>query len=346
MTNVGIIGATGYVGIEIVRLLQQHPQVNITSLVSQSFSGEQISNVYPNLYKIFDLECVSLDIDKISNSADIFITALPHNISKTIIPTLVENGKRIIDHSSDFRYKDIDVYEKTYNTKHEMPYLLQSATYGLPELYRSSIKNSTIIGNPGCYPTCSILALAPLIKNKIIDFDNIVINAASGISGVGRSSSLSNIYCECSENYRAYNISTHRHTSEIEQELSLIGNSQIRVSFNTHLVPMKRGLLCTTTANLSKPIDTNEVLSVFKEFYKDEFFVRILEYKKLPETKWVSGSNFIDIALVIDKRLNKIIVLSALDNLIKGAAGQAIQNLNIMCGYPENTALKLSGLYI
>jgi len=346
MVNVGIIGATGYVGIEIVRLLQQHPEINITSVVSQSFSGQKISSVYPNLNKIFDKDCESLDIEKIASTAEIFITALPHGISKAIIPTLLEKGKKIIDHSADFRYKDVNVYEAWYNTKHEMPFLLQSAVYGLPELYREQIKNATIIGNPGCYPTCTILGLAPLIKNKIISFENIVIDAASGISGAGRNNSLNYQYCECSENFKAYNISTHRHTSEIEQELSILGGADIKVSFNPHLIPMKRGMLCTITTNLENNITESDICALYKDFYKNEIFVRILEDKNIPETKWVSGSNYIDIGFVIDRRLNKIIVISAIDNLIKGAAGQAVQDLNIMCGFPEDTALKLPGLYI
>ncbi len=346
MINVGIIGATGYVGIEIVRLLQNHPEFNISTVVSQSFVGKKISDVYPNLRNVFDLECEELDIEKISQKADIFVTALPHGISKDVIPKLVEKGKIIMDHSGDFRYKDVEVYEKWYNTKHNMPELLDLAVYGLPELHRKAIKNAKIIANPGCYPTCSVLGLAPLLSNKLIETKNIIIDAASGVTGAGRNTELPNQFCECTENFKAYKVSTHRHTSEIEQELSLLANEEIIVSFTPHLVPMKRGMLSTIYANLTSEKSASELISLYKEFYKDEFFVRILDEGKLPETKFVAGSNYIDISVVVDKRLNRVIVLSAVDNLGKGAAGQAVQDMNIIYGFPEHTGLTTPGLYL
>ncbi len=346
MINVGIIGATGYVGIEIVRLLQNHPQINITSVVSQSFIGKKISDVYPNLRNVFDMECEGLDIDRISEKADIFITALPHGVSKEVIPKLVKKNKRIIDHSGDFRYKSVEVYEKWYNAKHGMPELLDISVYGLPELHREAIKNAKIIGNPGCYPTCSILGIAPLISNNLIDKKNIIIDAASGATGAGRSTELANSFCECTENFKAYKVSTHRHTSEIEQELSFLAGEEILVSFTPHLAPMKRGMLSTIYANLSCEKSASELIELYKEFYKNEYFVRILEEGNLPETKHVAGSNYIDIGIVVDKRLNRVIVLSAVDNLGKGAAGQAVQDLNIMCELPEHTGLVTPGLYL
>ncbi|NLD48190.1 MAG: N-acetyl-gamma-glutamyl-phosphate reductase, partial [Clostridiaceae bacterium] len=343
MINVGIIGATGYVGIEIVRLLQNHPDINISVVVSQSFVGQKISEVYPHLKNVFDMECENLDIDRIAEKADIFITALPHGVSKEVIPKLIEKGKRIIDHSGDFRFKSVEVYEKWYNTKHGMPHLLDISVYGLPELHREEIKNARIIGNPGCYPTCSILGIAPLLREKLIETKNIIIDAASGVSGAGRSTELPYQFCECTENYKAYKVSTHRHTSEIEQELSLLAGSEILVSFTPHLVPMKRGMLSTIYANLTSEKTTSQLLDLYREFYKDEFFVRILDEGKLPETKFVSGSNYIDIGLVVDKRLNRVVILSALDNLGKGASGQAVQDLNIICGLPEYTGLTAAG---
>ncbi|ODM26634.1 N-acetyl-gamma-glutamyl-phosphate reductase [Acetivibrio mesophilus] len=346
MANVGIIGATGYVGIEIVRLLQNHPDINISSVVSHNFAGEKISDVYPHLKNIFDMECDELDIDKIANKAEVFVTALPHGVSKEVIPKLIEKGKRIVDHSGDFRYKSVEVYEKWYNTTHGMSHLLELSVYGLPELYREEIKNAQIIGNPGCYPTCSILALAPLIKNKLVDTKNIIIDAASGISGAGRKTDLPYQFCECTENFKAYNVSTHRHTSEIEQELSFLAGQELTVSFTPHLVPMKRGMLATIYANLNYEKSTSELIVLYKEYYKNEYFVRILDEGKLPETKNVAGSNFIDISLVVDKRLNRVIILSAIDNLGKGAAGQAVQDLNIMFGLPEHRGLTSSGLYL
>ena len=235
MKKVGIIGATGYVGIEIVRILQNHPDIQISSVVSHSFVGKKISDVYPNLRNVFDMECEELDIDKISEKAEIFITALPHGISKEVIPKLVEKGKRIIDHSGDFRYKSVEVYEKWYNTTHGMPHLLDISVYGLPELHREEIKSAQIVGNPGCYPTCSILGLTPLLKNRLVDTKNIIIDAASGVTGAGRNTNLPYQFCECTENFKAYKVSTHRHTSEIEQEISLLTGEDVLVSFTPTL---------------------------------------------------------------------------------------------------------------
>ncbi|AUG58771.1 N-acetyl-gamma-glutamyl-phosphate reductase [Acetivibrio saccincola] len=345
MFNVGIIGATGYVGIEIVRLLQNHPEINISTVVSHSFAGQKISDVYPNLKNVFDMECESLDIDKISEKADIFITALPHGISKEVIPKLIQRNKRVIDHSGDFRYKSVEVYEKWYNTKHGMPHLLDISVYGLPELYRDKIKDAKLVANPGCYPTCSILAIAPLLKNKLIKTKGIIIDAASGITGAGRNTTLPFQFCESSENFKAYKVANHRHTSEIEQELSFLANEEIMVSFTPHLVPMKRGMLCTIYADLACDKSAKEIIDIYKEYYKDEFFVRIMDEGKLPETKYVAGSNYIDIGIVVDERLSRVIVLSALDNLGKGASSQAVQDLNIMFGLPEHSGLTAPALY-
>lgn len=319
--KVVIIGATGYVGIEIVRLLQAHPGVVISSVIGQSFTGQKISDVYPNLRGIFDMECKSLDIDTLAEQGDIFINCLPHGISKDFIPLLLEKGKRIIDHGGDFRYKDVSVYEKWYKTKHELTELLKVAVYGLPELYRNKICDANLVANPGCYPTCSILGIAPLLTNNIIESNNIIIDAASGVTGAGRKTDLPYQFCECTENFKAYGVSTHRHTSEIEQELSLLANEEIMVSFTPHLAPMKRGMLATIYATLKVDTTASELVNLYKEHYKGETFIRIMDEGKLPETKNVAGSNFIDIGIVVDKRLNRVIVLSALDNLGKGASG-------------------------
>lgn len=346
MINVGIIGATGYVGIEILRLLSRHPGVKITTIVSQNFVGQKVSDIYPTLRNVFDMECDELDIESISKKADLFITALPHGVSKEVIPKLIALDKRVIDHSGDFRYKNVEVYEKWYGIKHQMPELLEKSVYGLPELYCDKIKDAQIVANPGCYPTCSILGIAPLLKNNIIETKNIIIDAASGVTGAGRSTDLPYQFCECTENYKAYKVSNHRHTSEIEQELSFLANENILVSFTPHLTPMKRGMLATIYGNLKKETSTSELINLYREFYKNEFFVRVLDEGKLPETKFVAGSNFIDISIVVDKRLNRVVVLSCLDNLGKGASAQAVQDLNIMCGYDEKTGLEAPGLYL
>lgn len=344
--KVVIIGATGYVGIEIVRLLQAHKGVEITAVIGQSFVGQKISDVYPNLKGIFDMECESLNIDKLPDKGDIFINCLPHGISKDFIPLLLKRGKKIIDHGGDFRYKDVKTYEKWYKTKHELPELLKQAAYGLPELYREKIKKACLVANPGCYPTCSVLALAPLLTGSIIETDNIIIDAISGVTGAGRKTDLPYQFSECTENFKAYGVSTHRHTSEIEQELSILAKKDILISFTPHLAPMKRGMLATIYTNLKVKITENELVNLYKEYFKDELFIRIMDLGKLPETKQVTGSNFLDIGIVVDKRLNRAIILSALDNLGKGASSQAIQDLNIMCGFPEETALLNPGLYL
>jgi N-acetyl-gamma-glutamyl-phosphate reductase len=346
MINVAIVGATGYVGAELVRLLHNNSEYRISTVVSQSFIGQKYSDVYPSLKGIFDMECESLDIEKIAVCSDIIINALPHGISKTIIPGLLKKGKKVIDHSGDFRYKSVEVYEKWYKIKHEMPYLLESAVYGLPELYRDKIKDAQLVSNPGCYPTSAILGLAPLLKNKLISTQNIIVDAASGMSGAGRKAELSYTFCESTENYKAYNVSTHRHTSEIEQEYSALAGQEILISFTPHLMPVKRGMLSTIYANLISDASTHQMIDLYKEFYKNDYFVRVQEEGKLPETKNTAGSNFIDIAPVVDTRLNRVVVLSSLDNLGKGAAGQAVQNLNIMCGIEENKGLKTPALYL
>lgn len=351
MTNgkkvkVVIIGATGYVGIEIVRLLQGHPGVEITSVIGQSFIGQKISDVYPHLKGIFDMECNNLNINSLPEKGDVFINCLPHGVSKDFIPLLLEKGKKIIDHGGDFRYKKVEVYEKWYKTKHELPELLNISVYGLPELYRDKIRDAMLVANPGCYPTCSILGIAPLLVNKIIDTNGIIIDAASGVSGAGRKTDLMYQFCECTENFKAYGVATHRHTSEIEQELGVLAGEEIMVSFTPHLAPIKRGMLATIYANLKNDVTTGELIQLYREFYKGETFVRVLDENRLPETKHVAGSNFIDIGIVVDKRLKRVVILSALDNLGKGASGQAVQDLNIMCGFPEHTALMNPGLYL
>ncbi|NLY42690.1 MAG: N-acetyl-gamma-glutamyl-phosphate reductase [Clostridiaceae bacterium] len=346
MIKVGILGATGYAGIELVRILSQHTQVQIVSLVSQSFAGRKIYDIYPNLQGVVDLVCEELNIEEIAGKCDLVFTALPHGISKEVIPNLTRLGLKVIDLSGDFRYKDVSVYEKWYGMEHGNPELLKDAVYGLPELHRNEIKNAYLVGNPGCYTTCSILGLVPLLDKELIYLDNIIIDAKSGVSGAGRNVSLDYHFCECTENMKAYKIATHRHTSEIEQELSLVANTNVQVSFTPHLVPMKRGILSTMYANLKESLTTSQVLDIFKDYYKGEYFIRIYDEGHIPEVNHVTGSNFVDIGLVVDERLNRVVVVAAIDNLIKGAAGQAVQNMNIMFGLDEKKGLTAPGLYI
>jgi len=346
MLKLGIIGATGYVGAEIVRLLALRDDIKITTVVSNSFAGQPFSNVYPSLRGIYDNFCDKLDIDEISEKADFFITALPHGVSSSIIPSLLEKGKRVIDHSGDFRFRDIKVYEKWYKVTHNAPQLISNAVYGLPELYRNEIKAAALVADPGCYPTCSILGIAPALKNGIVSHQDIVINAVSGVSGAGRKSELAYAFCETDENFKAYGVTNHRHTPEIEQELSLICGKPVMVSFTPHLAPFKRGMLATSYLNLNSELKPTDIHSLYEDYYRDEPFVRILPLGQFPETKYVAGSNYIDIGIAVDHRLNKLIVISALDNLGKGSAGQAVQSLNIMAGFEETKGLLSSGLYL
>ncbi|HHU90063.1 MAG TPA: N-acetyl-gamma-glutamyl-phosphate reductase [Clostridiaceae bacterium] len=347
MLKLGIIGATGYVGAEIVRLLALRDDIKITTVVSNSFVGQPFSAVYPSLRGIYDNICDKLDIDEISEKADFFITALPHGVSTSVIPRLLEKGKRVIDHSGDFRFRDVNVYEKWYKVTHNAPHLISNAVYGLPELYRNEIKTAFLVADPGCYPTCSILAIAPALENRIVSHKDIVITAVSGVSGAGRKSELAYAFCETDENFKAYGIANHRHTPEIEQELSLLCGKPVMVSFTPHLAPFKRGMLATSYMNLdSDNLSPADIHSLYVDYYRNEPFVRILPLGQLPETKHVAGSNYVDIAITVDSRLNKLIVVSVLDNLGKGSASQAVQALNIMAGLDETKGLLSPGLYL
>jgi len=344
--NIAIVGATGYVGMEIVRLLHQHPDAEITSVVSNSYAGKPFSSIYPSLRGIFDKTCDPLNAELLMEKADFFILALPHGVSGDLVPTLLNNNKKVIDHSADYRFSDAATYEKTYKVPHPAPELLNEAVYGLPELYRDSIKTARIVGDPGCYPTCSILGIAPLLRNKIVSSKGITIHAASGISGAGRKTELPYSFCEAEESMKAYGVSFHRHTPEIEQELSLLAGESVIVSFTPHLVPMKRGMLATVHLDLAKDVSEEIIHELYTEFYKNDGFVRILPLGQFPETRFVAGSNYIDIGLAIDKRMNRVIIVSTLDNLGKGSASQAIQAMNLMCGLPETMGLTSPAFYL
>lgn len=346
MVKIGILGGTGYAGIEVVRLLTRHPDAEITRIVSQSFAGQRISDVYQNLRGICDVVCTTLDVEDISRSCDLVFTALPHGASKEVIPSLYEKGLKVIDLSGDFRYRDAGVYEQWYGAPHSSPELLKESVYGLCELHRDEIPQHRLVGNPGCYTTCSILGLAPLVKAGLSDNRTLIVDAKSGVTGAGRGLALPNLFCECTETMKAYKVATHRHTSEIEQELSLLAGEEIVLSFTPHLAPMKRGILATCYANLNEKKTTEDLVRLYKEFYQGERFVRVYDAGELPEVKHIAGSNYVGIGVVVDERLNRAIVVSCVDNLVKGAAGQAIQNMNLICGLPEETGLTDAGLYL
>ena len=337
--NVAIIGSTGYTGYELVKILAKHPNVNIKYITSRSNKNEIYTNIYPQLKNILaDIKCVEDDIDKISKEVDVIFLALPHCVSSAKINKDILDKNKIIDLSADFRLKNLTIYEQWY-CKHNSPELLKNAVYGLTEIYREQINTAKLIANAGCYTTCSILTLYPLLKYNLIDVDNIIIDAKSGVSGSGRSVSFNSMFCENNENVKAYKIASHRHTPEIEQELSIACNKNIQVQFTPHLIPMNKGILTTCYAKLKTNLSEMEIRNIYKEQYKNDYFVRILDENFFPETKFVINTNFIDIQIKVDERTNNIIAIGAIDNLIKGASGQAVQNMNIMFGFDEKTAL-------
>ena len=341
MNNVAVIGATGYAGAELMRLLSGHENVNITHAVSKSFAGKMMSDVYKSFLGN-DIALQALDIDAVCADSDIVFTCLPHGTSAAVVPALLDKGVHVIDLSGDFRYTDYKVYEQWYGAVHEARDLLSSSVYGLSELYRDKIADTKLVGNPGCYTTSAILALYPLLKAGMIDQSGIIIDAKSGTSGAGRSEKLPLLFSEADENCKAYGVATHRHTSEIEQELSIAADAHVTLSFTPHLLPIKRGIISTIYAT---PLASEDDIRTAYEVYADEPFVQVYG-SGLPEIKHVAGSNNCAIGLVLDERANKLVIVSCIDNLLKGAAGQAVQNMNIMFGYDETQGLSNIGWYL
>lgn len=346
MLKVGIIGATGYAGQQLVWLLVNHKFVKIEFMASNSYFGEKFSEIYPNFKYRLDSKLISPEeTSKNLKNIDVLFLALPHGKSANLVKLAVENNVKVIDLGADFRLTDPEIFSNWYKIKFNFPELIKGSIYSLPELKsKKEIQKAKIIANPGCYATASLLALAPLVKNNLIDLNSIIIDAKSGVSGAGRSLKTGSLFCECNESIKAYGVGTHRHTAEIEQELSLIGNKEIKTLFTPHLVPMNRGILAVSYASLKVSKSLEDILKIYKEFYNSSYFVRVLDY--LPETRFVKGSNFCDISLKIDPRTNKIIVISAIDNLIKGAAGQAVQNMNILFNFNEFEGLTYLGMNI
>jgi len=335
---VGIIGATGYTGVELLRLLLLHPEVEVTALTSQKYSGVPIDQVFPSLMKHLPLKCEELAVDQISKKTDFIFTAVPHKTAMETVPLFYRQGKKVVDLSADFRFKDPAIYEKWYQ-KHTSADLLRESVYGLPELHRDAIRGAKIVGNPGCYPTGALIGLIPLVKKGLASLENIVIDSKSGVSGAGRDVVLESLFCEVSEGVKAYKIFEHRHLPEIEQELSEITQKKVAVTFVPHLIPMDRGILTTLYLVLTKKWKTEEVLNIFQEHYQKEPFIRIYPKGKLPNTKDVRGSNYCDIGMKVNEVDGRAVVVTAIDNLVKGASGEAVQNMNIMLGYPETMGL-------
>ncbi len=333
-----VIGATGYAGAELVRLLSGHPHVEITLLASRQYGGIPFSDVYPAMSGIVDLRCRNLSNKTSLEGTDIVFTALPHKASMGIVPGLIDQGHKVIDLSADFRFQDPANYEKWYEV-HQAKDLLQSAVYGLPEIYATDIRKASLIGNPGCYPTSVLLPLLPLAKESFVDLDNIIADSKSGTSGAGRSPSLVTHFCEVNEGFMAYKVDEHRHNPEMDEVLSLFANRDIHITFTPHLVPMTRGMLTTLYVGLKSPVTTENVISCLDSFYADKPFVRICPAGRVPNTMHVKGTNYCNIGVKVTQQSQRLIMVSVIDNLIKGASGQAVQNMNIMFGLPETAGL-------
>ncbi len=344
MIRVGIIGASGYTGAELVRLLVNHSGVELTLATSRQYAGKPLAAVFPHLAGRTELVCENLSGLEAAGRADLFFTAVPHQTAMNVVPELLAAGAKVVDLSADFRLHDQGVYEEWYQA-HSAPELLAEAAYGLPELHRSAITRSRLVANPGCYPTSVLLALAPLLKAGCLDPDSLIIDAKSGTSGAGRAAQTGTMYCEVTDGFRAYKVGAHRHTPEIEQELGKLCDREMTVSFTPHLVPMSRGMLSTIYADLRGNYEQVEVERVVADFYRDEPFVRLLTAGQLPATQYVRGSNYCDLALRVDRRTGRLVMLSAIDNLVKGAAGQAVQNMNLLCGLPEGQGLEIVPLF-
>lgn len=345
MLNVAIVGASGYTGLELIRILHCHPEIAVTCLTSEQSAGKAVSEVFPTLRGRCDVILENLEPVRVAEKADLIFTALPHKAAMEVVPTFLKLGKKVVDLSADYRLADPAVYGAWYEP-HMNPVNLKKAVYGLPEIRRAKIKGAKLVANPGCYPTSVILGMAPLLKKGLIDPASIIADSASGVTGAGRAAKVDNLYCEVNDGYKAYGVGgVHRHTPEIEQELSLLAGEALTITFTPHLVPMDRGILSTIYAQPKGKLDTDMLVKLYQDQYAGEPFVRVLGKGSLPSTAFVRGSNFCDIAPLVDARTGRVIVVSAIDNLMKGASGQAVQNMNLMCGFPETMGLEGLALF-
>jgi N-acetyl-gamma-glutamyl-phosphate reductase len=344
MIKAAIFGASGYTGQELTRILSGHPEVKLVAVTSRRFAGQQVSEVFPALHGLTSLKYQKATPAEICRICDVVFLALPHGVSMEIAPEFIRSGKKVIDLSADYRLRDLKVYETWYG-KHSSSKFIKDAVYGIPELYRQKIKKAKFIANPGCYPTSIILGLAPMLKKKLVDVSTIIADSASGVSGAGREPLTGSLFCEVDGGYKAYKVGKHRHLPEIEQELNALAGKKFAISFTPHLLPVKRGILSTIYAQLKKEITLPELHSIYSEFYAKEKFVRICPQGVYPNISSVCGSNYCDIGLAVDSRTKRVIVMAAIDNLVKGAAGQAVQNMNIICGFQEDAGLQAAPVY-
>jgi N-acetyl-gamma-glutamyl-phosphate reductase len=339
MLRVGVAGARGYTGEELVKILIKHPEVRLTYLAATLEKATAFDELFPKFRGRLDLKCENFSVDKAAEKCDLLFLALPHTVSMDFVPKLIKKGKKVIDLSADYRLKNFGIYKQWYHKAHKDKKNLKSSVYGLPELYRQKIKKASLIANPGCYPTAAILGALPILIAGLCEKDGLIIDAKSGVSGAGKKVALGYIYPEVNENFKGYKFNVHQHSPEINQELSKVSSSRVNVVFCPHLLPVNRGIFETIYVRLNKALDLAMAVDIYKKFYKDEPFVRVKNAGVLPELKDVVGTNFCDIGLVCDKDRKLLIVISVIDNLLKGASGQAVQNMNIMCGFGERTAL-------
>ena len=345
MIKVGIIGATGYAGGELVRILSGHKDAEIKWYGSRSYIDQKYADVYRNMFRIVDAVCMDDNMEELASQADVIFTATPQGLCASLVNEAILSKTKIIDLSADFRLKDVKIYEEWYKIEHKAPRFLDEAVYGLCEVNREDVRNARLVANPGCYTTCSILTAYPLAKEGLIDMSTLIIDAKSGTSGAGRGAKVPNLFCEVNENMKAYGVASHRHTPEIEEQLGYAAGEQVVLSFTPHLAPMNRGILATEYAKLKKSVSWEDVKAVYDKYYEDEKFIRVLDKDVCPETKWVEGSNYVDIGFKIDPRTDRIIMMGAIDNLVKGAAGQAVQNMNLMFGLKESEGLELVPMF-
>ncbi|MDD3220542.1 MAG: N-acetyl-gamma-glutamyl-phosphate reductase [Lachnospiraceae bacterium] len=345
MIKVGIIGATGYAGSEIVRILMGHKDVDIVWYGSRSYVDKKYADVYQNMFQIVDAKCMDDNMEELANQVDVIFTATPQGLCASLVNEEILSKAKVIDLSADFRIKDVKVYEEWYKLEHKSPQFIEEAVYGLCEINRDKVKKARIVANPGCYTTCSILTIYPLVKEGLIDPSTIIIDAKSGTSGAGRSAKVDNLYCEVNENIKAYGVTTHRHTPEIEEQLGYAAGEPIVLNFTPHLVPMNRGILVTAYASLKEGVTEEQIRAAYEKYYTQERFVRVLEKGLCPQTKWVEGSNYVDINFVVDPRTRRVVMMGALDNIVKGAAGQAVQNMNLMFGFDEAEGLLMVPMF-
>lgn len=345
MIKVGIIGATGYAGAELVRLLLGHREAEIVWYGSRSYVDERYAKIYQNMFQLVDAKCMEDNMEEMASKVDVIFTATPQGLCASLLNEDILKKVKIVDLSADFRIKDVKVYEKWYGIEHKAPQFIEEAVYGLCEVNREAVKKARIVANPGCYPTCSFLSVYPLVKEGLIEPNTLIIDAKSGTSGAGRGAKVDNLFCEVNENIKAYGVAGHRHTPEIEEQLSLAAKKKVVINFTPHLVPMQRGILVTAYASLTREVSYEELKAVYDRYYQDEYFVRVLEKDVCPQTRWVEGSNFVDVNFKIDKRTNRVIMMGAMDNLVKGAAGQAVQNMNLMFGCEEAEGLLMAPLF-